>query len=271
MFCPSGQLHDRSGRCKYPYKLWFNQEYVLYINLTSEQSINIDKVLQPQQVKMTEKVLDLISHWQQNWVINSIYYEDPGKGNRTKNLLVILSNKLSQVKPETLVNYIKNTVKRDWTLKHQNTTVTLKSSVLKLKEFAFNSEVGKEIVIGNQSIIVPSPLYHMVYTTLSLPGNTHLVTKLYWCDQVELHPSEFILNSDKTLLFNYITYRILHRCEFLLIASNTFEGIRVRVCIEDSGLYLTEDRVISFGGSRYKSCSYWPLFFLYIWCVNHII
>lgn len=272
MHCPTGQLYDRCGRCKYPSKRWLNQEYVLYISLTSEQNFNINEVFQLQQVVLFERVLDLKSPWGKNWVINSIYYEDTGKGNMTTNLLVVLTNKLSEVNPEKLMKYIKNTVECDWILKLQNETITLRSRVLKHEKCALNSEVEKEIVIGNQSVIVPFPSYNKVYNTLSLIGNTHLVTKLYWCEQVELQPSEFILNSDKSLLFNLISYRILHCGEFVLIASNTFEGTRVRVCIEDSGFYSTDDQVSSFGGSRCKIYSYqWLLVFLYICCVNHII
>jgi hypothetical protein len=40
VFCPTGQLRNKKGICIYPSKLWFNQYYAVYINLTAERPIN---------------------------------------------------------------------------------------------------------------------------------------------------------------------------------------------------------------------------------------
>jgi hypothetical protein len=60
---------------------------------------------------------------------------------------------------------------------------------------------------------------------------------MFVCEQVELKQNEFILSQEEYVLFSFTTQRFLFHGEFVIIRSNTYDGIRARICIEDSGLH----------------------------------
>jgi hypothetical protein len=82
--------------------------------------------------------------------------------------------------------------------------------------------------------------------------SSFVVTKMYFCEQIELNPSEYEL-WDKRVLYNKITNQPLFNGEFAITTAPHFEGkMRARVCLEDSGLMESDviKRVVKSGSAR---------------------
>ncbi|XP_053373383.1 uncharacterized protein LOC123532467 [Mercenaria mercenaria] len=239
VFCPSGQLRDRTGRCTYPNKFWYDQEYTVYIKLSTEKIINITEVFEiPLGSVWTRNLPDLKSPWPNHWIFESLYHEFTDKD--TSSFLAIIRTKLSTVEPGRIVQNINRTVTREWLLKHNNVTIVLKANFMPTSTINFvDNDTEAMSVSGNLSENLEQPRYRLVYQGWNTKTDLHMITKLYLCDQVELNQFEFILIRDEKTLYNIITQRFMFDGEFALISSSAFEGVRARICIEDSGMYKT--------------------------------
>jgi hypothetical protein len=119
-----------------------------------------------------------------------------------------------------------------WSIRVRNNTLVLKS--------AHFSAVSKSINYGNYNYNkgdnfynftenLEWPDYAPVYYNPTPTAKIHTISKLYSCDQVELVPSEFLLNSNKDVMYIYTLKRVLFDNQFSLMRSNTFSKPRTRI------------------------------------------
>ncbi|XP_045201909.2 uncharacterized protein LOC123555318 [Mercenaria mercenaria] len=242
VLCPSGQLRDGTDRCTYPNILWYDQVYTVLISLTSEEAVNFTEVFHHVNSCGQTNIIHvlkspLLGHWVIVTILNKI--TDRTSSNKT-NLIVGLARKQSKVRPQDLIQNLKRILKGKWFLKH-NVTISFKASILAYTNINRGQGSGHEtgIAFGSISQNVTYPRYCIVYkSSWDIPKRNHMITKLYLCYQVELTQSEFILSTDKKLLFNNVTQRVMFTNEFVLLGSSTDDGDRARICVEDSGMYI---------------------------------
>ncbi|XP_045173157.2 uncharacterized protein LOC123534797 [Mercenaria mercenaria] len=237
--CPSGQQRARSGECTYPHKLWYNQDYTVCINLTTDTAINVTDVFKIQPGSKNEYLPPLISPWPKNWFIFAIFthYDVWNKDYTCASFQFILKRKLSaSVQPQHLVQTVKIFAARDWSLQNRNASLVFKSHISHLSYSAIDfveRDADSKFFFGNNSKTIDRILY--------LRGRFGLnklhITKLYFCNQVELNPREVILSPYKSMLFNKITKSHLSDGEFAFVWSNAYKDVCVRICIEDSEMY----------------------------------
>lgn len=237
--CPSGQLHDESGQCRHPNKIWYPMKYQVEIKLTTEEILNISDVFKVKVGSVSTILPDLQKPWGNNWIISAIYYRESKESENITKFQVILKHKLSKVFPDRFLNYIRSTVKRDWLLKHNNVSTRLKSSFFRYEVLS----KGSVIDFGNYS----TPLYRLVFLVSEEYTYTLYITELYICDQIDLTEDDFVLSQNKKMLFNKITTKIMFDSEFELISWKTLDGLRARICINDSGFYRTNKPTLSSG------------------------
>lgn len=226
--------------CVYPNTLWYNREFVIHINLTTAQSINVPDVFHVSFGKISIVLPSFDSPWGQEWTILDIQYKLTEKNDFSNTFIVRMAIDRQRVKPNNFVNYIKKKVHRQWLLDLHNETVVLKSSFSTVSILPSVDLLSKRTLHENisESFVVPrfGTKYMNVDTRLS-KFDRHTITKLYVCEQVELRQSEFILSPDNFTLYCYASKRLLFNGEFVITNSNTFDSFQARVCIEDSGLY----------------------------------
>jgi hypothetical protein len=236
VWCPTGQLRNKEGRCVYPNKLWYNQYYVVYVNLTAVKPINVTGVFE-----YPFDAVSFVSPWGQIWSVLHIYYKVTDIKLFSDNFVFVVVTYRQRVIPGNMIRYIKKTVNQPWSLNLNNETIVLKSSNFTTSTLLYkNFHSTNMIVFDNITYISYRPKYNLEYNNISyyLP-TPHLITKMYVCDQVELNHSEFTLSQDETTLYCYLTQRFLYDGEFIITKRNTFDKFRVRICIEDSELKST--------------------------------
>jgi hypothetical protein len=142
---------------------------------------------------------------------------------------------------ETIRKYIRET----WTVKDGNTTFSFGSDIATEDYRSRNLGKSDFIYIDNQKHFINLPSQLRICSSAAMMGLSRrrysvpkLKTRMDFCNQIELNSSEFISSKYKATLFNIQTQRIMfYNHEFELIVHNEFQNERVRVCIEDSGLF----------------------------------
>jgi hypothetical protein len=258
VLCPSGQLRNKRGRCVYPAKLWYNQNYGVFVNLTAEKQIDVTVMFKvPFGATFTTVLPPLESHWEREWSVFDIFYKETGNNSSfSDNFIVFIKRKIFKVKPNNIVQYIRHTVKSPWYISLNNEKVLLKSAdFTKLTAVYTYVDSTRISVFENQMEAPVKPQYNYIYQS-PFPSDldNHIITKLYVCEQVELTPSEFILSHDESILYNNITKRFLFDGEFAILKSNVFDGLRARICIEDSGLHKMDKVAMRNIGTVLRTC-----------------
>lgn len=235
VFCPSGQLRDGNGKCRYPNKFWYNQAYVMYTEFASEETIDMSEGLQKSGI-----LSDLKSPWQNDWSIKGIFLEDTVQLKNISHFIVfLLKREKLKVNPRTFFINIKKMMDGNWLLRKNNKTINMMSSFFKYSFTVFNRNKVSIVDFGNHSKTYSLPFYKSLKYFGVYENNMHILTKLYFCDQIELVQSDFTLSEDNRILYNFVTKKYLFKGEFALMTNNSFEGLQVRVCLEDSGFYRT--------------------------------
>jgi hypothetical protein len=169
------------------------------------------------------------------WRIERIAYQVNDKTRNGTAMLVIVTHKTSQIRPQYLIQTIKELLTLEWRLRLINDTFVLKSSfsnVLNVDDRYVN-----QTEFENFPISLLSPMYYEVYRAVKYRGNIHVITKLHLCEQVEINSSEFILDIQETYIFLIKTQQFLFDAEFLLYSRNDGNDKHVRICIEDAGMF----------------------------------
>jgi hypothetical protein len=140
---------------------------------------------------------------------------------------------------ETIRKYIRQT----WTVKDGNTIYSFESDIATWDYRSRNLGKPDFIYIDNRKHLINLPSQLRIFTNHQMRdpsayeySTPKLITRMDFCNQIELYSSEFILSKYKAALFNIVTQRLMfYNHEFESIVHNEFQNERVRVCIEDSG------------------------------------
>jgi hypothetical protein len=181
----------------------------------------------------------LKSVWLEKWSVDSIHSRVMDVPQLSNNVIIVTRRKVPSVKPNVIITNITKLIGQAWSIRVRNVMVGLKSA---------NFSVGSNIILhgiyrnkGDDFYNLTDNLtwsnYEKLYENPTPGGKIHTISRLYICDQVELEPSEFLLNSKNSALYIYTSKRVLFDNQFVLIRSSTSSGNRARICIEDSGLY----------------------------------
>jgi hypothetical protein len=150
-----------------------------------------------------------------------------------------MRRKITSVKPDVIITDIRKMIGQAWYIRVGNVLVGLKSANFSVvsKSIWNGNYRNKAHDFYNLTENLKWPEYIPLYENTTPIEKIHTISRLYICDQVELEPSEFLLNSIKKALYIYTSKRVLFDNQFALISSNKFSENRARICIEDSGLY----------------------------------
>jgi hypothetical protein len=180
----------------------------------------------------------LQSVWMKKWFMQSVYYRVMDEPHLTNNLIIVMHRKLSTVKPDTIIGNIKKMIGKEWKMRLRNVTEVLGTPEFSMRSSFKSPSLNKADGFYN---LTKEDLdwsqYKYAYMGPVLYRKEHIISRLYICNQVELEPSEFLLNSEKNALYISTSKRILFDSQFALVRSNTFTESCARICIEDSGLY----------------------------------
>jgi hypothetical protein len=194
--------------------------------------INVSELLSPDY-----GLLPLQSIWLKHWSVEHVYSrvteEEQSKSN---NIVIVVQRKLSRVNPVPFLKSIKNMLASPWTISLNNGLEQLKP------HHAIFTPLGKQYrpeIFDSTSNLTTKPFqaqwYKRVYSSFKGAFKTQIITRLFFCDQVELHPSEFLLNYEMSILYSYTTKRYMFDGEFALVRSEDFGDYSARICIDDSG------------------------------------
>ena len=220
------------GQCNYPSKVWINLNLLMTLRVKTVQPINT-RYFQLIIRTLRTKTDTFKSQWLKQWRILSIFSERQKVDRGYLNLLIIMRYKFRQIRPNVLMR-IKRMSSSQWRLYIFNKTFTFTSD---LSPFNLIPDYFEEDEMFADHIKeISASQYVTLYTNREfITGNVHSITKLFWCNHVDLAPDEFILSSNQDVILNLITRKYLLSLEFVLFTSSS--GINyAKVCIEDSGL-----------------------------------
>ena len=231
VYCPSGQTYDFHGRCNFPNKLWYNSNHEITINLTSENPVNKTDFQTITKDLLDEK-FELNFPWPKQWYIKNIYLLLPTVDDDYLSLHVTITNQLAQVRPRVLIATVKKMIKRKWTLEIVNRTVVFTSGFSPYYLVSNYNESNEHFIDPSKQTFASR--YQVIYNFVGFQNVNHPITKLFFCNQIELFLDEFTQSTIEHILFNEINGRFLFWYEFQLFTS--ISGRRAaKVCIEDSG------------------------------------
>jgi hypothetical protein len=181
----------------------------------------------------------LKSVWLEKWSVDSIHSRVMDVPQLSNNVIIITRRKIPSVKPNVIITNITKLIRQAWSIRVRNVMVGLKSANFSMGTTSLwnGNYKNKADDFYNLTENLEWSNYEILYDNPTPRGKILTISRLYICDQVELEPSEFLLNSKNNALYIYSSKRVLFDNQFVLVHSNDFIGNRARICIEDSGLY----------------------------------
>lgn len=231
----------------FPAKVWYRQYYTVPIELSCEREIDTNEAFpldNDQTYVLDTDALYLSSTVKlKQWSVYQLIYQTTTRLNNdttTNTLVAFMTQYFAEADPLSIMNNIAMLIKTKWFLKYKNETLILKPSLFKHK--ALNYVDGSLTLTPgsftfNNTFSVKSPEYRLLYTTMKWLNMGFLVTKLHFCEQIELVSDEYMLSADQTVLYNKISRQYLFDGEFSLMNDRS-EG-SVRICYENSGFVKT--------------------------------
>ena len=212
------------------------QPFFVTVNVTMYMYLNVTDIIRRNTIGA------LISPWPKDWrILNVKQIELPVDMNST-HLTVYLRKEFQNMSTSTLMKNIGRNVQREWILKNGEKSYIFQSE-LPTWDHVFTApalEYSDLILIESRTRHLSLPRYSVAFTdfnSYSTNKATEVVSRLYYCKLVELHPSEYIMSKNKTALFNIRTQRIMIAIHsFIMIEGSTIVDKHVKICIEDSGL-----------------------------------
>jgi hypothetical protein len=121
-----------------------------------------------------------------------------------------------------LINTVKKSMNKKWLLKSHNTTLSLKP------------KLPSEMITFTQMVTTSkNTSYKRIYMKYNLGGGYVFLTKLYFCENVQLESNEFNLSNTENIVFNKISNRYLYSHEYSLQLSGASKVCFV--CLDNSG------------------------------------
>lgn len=224
------------------------------MNLTSAHDIDTEHVFIP------GKEMEALKHsWPKNSYVYLISHLMTKNSTMSKNFLVLIMLSFkNEIHPNILIAIIHKIIHRRWGLIIEDVQVSLQADLSKIQDSLYflyphsNVRFPTEMTFrdsANCSFTLKLPAFRRMYrddSKLQPRWPPFYITKMYYCEQVDLYNSEFILNKIASLyvLYNKLTGQYMYDGEFTLINKNGV--LTPRVCLESSGL------VVSMG--NWNSC-----------------
>ena len=156
----------------------------------------------------------------------------------SNDFVICMLRQLSNAEPGMIISNIKKKISKAWTMYLRNNTQVLKSSQFSLRKDPLKHHLPvKGDRFHNFTGFVETQYYKQLYGILRFAITSHVITKLYLCDQIELKPSEFLLNNENDTIYYYSTKRFLYDGQFVLVHGKTHDEYHARICIDDSNFY----------------------------------
>lgn len=151
--------------------------------------------------------------------------------NKPITLLLMLKSKQLTVMPKDFVHAVGIYTEKSWYLQHGSQTFVFNS------EFAPYSSQDMTMRGDDQEFIHGgnSKDHYITLYRNRIPGSVRSITRLYFCNQVELTSNEVIFSQLQGTIYINMTNRYLSDGQFAIVQSDAYE-VRVRICIDDSGM-----------------------------------
>ncbi|XP_045190138.2 uncharacterized protein LOC123547251 [Mercenaria mercenaria] len=258
VYCPSGQLRNEKGECVFAVKKWYLTRFEMYLKLSADTLFDVDETFKNSKPG-TKEISQLFHKWPNNWYIEAVSKERIQK--RMHNVLFVKMIQWSPIRDtKKLLQTIQKLLKLPWTLKASNGP-----NISMFAELWYITRALHGTALSATNITVP--LYDFLYRNISFTAKTlFAVTKLYFCEQVELNASEYELHGIHVLR-NKITAQVLFTGEFTTVLSadqgEDVPSEHARVCLKDSG-YTRAETLFDTDSSV---CNVVNKFFLYCYVI----
>lgn len=210
------------------------------VNLTSDVYFNVSSVLK------WNSDSALTSPWPKDWIITSVREIETATYMNKTHLRVDLKRTVRNTGFSRILKIIKHFVNKEWTLKNGKTYYILKSK-LPVWDYVLTPDqsdiVVDHILFGNHTrhLSLPkiSTLFFANYLGPVVRSTKQVtISRLYYCNLVELTPSEFVLSKYRTAIFNVRTQRLMSVIHsFVITERSDGTNFSVKICFEDSGLF----------------------------------
>lgn len=217
--------------------MWYLDKCEVYLKLTTDSVFDVEEALNSPELSLSHKWPDV---WTIKYILRRIFFPDIDR-----NLYIIMTNMFPNTDAKELLKNIRMFLKRPWTLTLRNgTTIPMAAELGFVSQFFLNLNTAKTANQDRRNTIQSEiPEFRLLYKNIQLFNEkiSFIVTKLFFCEQIELSPSEYELMGEN-MLYNKITRQLLFSGEFSIFISSEFEGgegmetaEKARVCLTDSG------------------------------------
>jgi hypothetical protein len=224
----------------FPAKVWYQRSYSIAVELRSEQKIDLKEAFHWQDNQSFISYIDIQPFNLSNsmklasWNIDCLLYESKklDTSRTTNTLVVFLHRHFDTSDPADIIRNMSLLINRKWLLPYQNGSLVLKPSLFKLKNPVKDQGL---IFSGRFNLNDSYSEMYLSYKYLSREPciQSNLMTKLYFCEQVELGIGEYNISTDQKVLYNTFADNYLFDGEFDF--NYGIPDVSVKICYENSG------------------------------------
>lgn len=214
------------------------------------------------------QITDVVHTLTKNWEIISIgtrYVCDDGwveQNDITSLFITVVSNVAPMSKASKILSDIDSVTSEKWYISVNESLIQAR---VHFTSMFFGCHTQDSYCIDQlqkrnvSQFCMKSLAYSRVPTLL---GNVQSINKLFYCEQITLHPQEYEIISDALILIDKTSGKVFFHPEFaIVIGSDSVES--VRICVEDS-VFKRIDRSLARPSTIIQSYYSWVVIFSFL-------
>lgn len=234
--CRTGQIRNAGGKCQYVTMYWATQ-YELTVDLTPNQKIPVEYI----DAAMNGSVMSwLRSPFPRDWnVVMLLYQFKSVPTNSMVEKLVVSLRFETTLSLQKLFTVVKTLMKNTWYAELNGTAFRLRqefSPVYDFHQSAINADCAVPAFSKDFEKVCRFKNLHMPLNILN--HQVFVMTKLIFCDQVELRDSEYDVIAMTKVIFYKRKQKVLFEGEFVSVYNWKTGNHTVRLCLADAGFKL---------------------------------
>ncbi|XP_053385818.1 uncharacterized protein LOC123538204 [Mercenaria mercenaria] len=226
--CPSGKTSDRNGDCIFPSADWNVDIYEFVLRLEPENPIPVEFIIENSQGRPSAfDMSKLISPLQSRWVIKLLSYKKSINSSTVDNFVASIRVKNVFKNPASMLKAIEKYMKKKWYLNINETRSGLLVGFSEMRRIVIENNIvaARMYEYFDEDSNLNGMKWNLIHTYLALEPSPFviIITKMFYCHQLELYPGEFELRYGDNVLYYKDRDKYFFDGEFAIVTNEETE------------------------------------------------